>query len=98
MLVASGEYATLSVLLPFASEPAGTLMEAAPDASATAEEVYAPLVRVTVPVAAGAPVPPLTVTATVTDWLGVIWAADGVAVTVGVIFATVTLAVPLAEL
>ena len=80
----------VSVSLPAASDPAGTLIVALPLTSAVAAEVYVPLVNVTVPVAVGAPFPPLTLTVTDNVWTVVTLVGVGVTVTVGATVVTVT--------
>ena len=66
-------------------------MVAEPALRAEANDEYPPLVIKTVPVAIGIPLPPLTATVTVIPWVVFRLVEDGVAVTVGVTFATVTL-------
>jgi hypothetical protein len=77
------------------------LMEAPPLVSVVAGEVWPPPDSVTVPVGDGLPAPPLTATVTVNACAVVMLDADGVTVTVGVIFAglvTATVADPVALL
>ena len=85
--------------MPVASDPAGMLMVALPFVSAEAgAELYVPLVRITEPVGVALAPPPATVTVTESACRVVTLADEGVAVTVGVIFAgtvTATIAVPL---
>jgi hypothetical protein len=76
--IASPEYAAVSVSLPVASEPAGIDVVAVPAASETAEEVYEPLVNVTVPVGMGCPLAPATEVVTVAAALDRMLDADGV--------------------
>jgi hypothetical protein len=90
-LAASGVYSAVSVSEPTASEPAGMFMVAVPPLSVAAPELYPPPVMVTLPVAAGVPVPPLTPTVTESAWGVVMLDNEGVTVTVGVVLDTVTL-------
>ena len=82
--------------VPSASDPAGIVIVAVPVLSVAAAELYPPRVTVTVPVGAGVP---LTMTVTVSACVVVMLDEDGVTVTEGVDFVTVTLAdVPVALL
>jgi hypothetical protein len=67
---------------------------APPLVSIVAADVYPPPVSVTEPVAVGAPIPPFTATVTVVPCTVVMLDGDGVTVTVGVTFVTVTEFVP----
>jgi hypothetical protein len=86
VLELSGMYVTISVSLPNASEPAGIVIVALPAFKVTAVEVKLPLVSVTAPVGAGLP---LTVVMIPSACAVVMLDKDGVAVTVGVVFAEV---------
>jgi hypothetical protein len=60
-------YVALNVSLPTASDAVGIVIVAEPPSSVVAAEVKFPPVSVTVPVGAGLPVPPLTVTVSESD-------------------------------
>ena len=81
----SGVYAAVSVSVPAASDPAGTLIAALPPLKATLPDEYPPPLNNTVPVATGLPLPPLIVTVAVSTCAVVITEGDGVTVTPGVI-------------
>ena len=80
--------------MPAANVPAGTVIFAVPLESAVAAELYVPLLKTTVPVAAGAPDPPLRLTTTGNAWPTTMLCDAGVTLTVGVARLTVTGAVP----
>ena len=63
---------------------------ALPLARVVAAEVYPPPVNVTVPFGVGLPVPPFTVIVTINACAVVMLDVDGVTVTAGVVFETVT--------
>jgi hypothetical protein len=63
------------------------LIVALPLLRVAAADVYVPLVSVNDPVGVGLPVPPLTATVTLSACAVVMLEADGVTVTVGVVFA-----------
>lgn len=91
----------VSESFPTASDPAGMLMVALPLVRAVAAEVYVPLVSVTKPAGMDLPVPPLTLICTERACDGEMLDADGVTVTVGVVFAgevTITVFAPVAVL
>ena len=73
----------VSVAEPVASEPAGIVMDAEPELSAVAAEVYAPLERTTEPVAV--PFDPETPMVTESDCAAEMLLDAGVTVTVGVV-------------
>jgi hypothetical protein len=85
---------TARVSVPVVNDPAVTLIEALPLLKIVAAEVKLPLVSVTVPAGVGLPVPPFTVTVTVSVCAVVMLVEEGVTVTVGVIFDTVTVFEP----
>ena len=68
-----------------ARELAGTVSIALPLVSVIAAEVYAPLLRITLPVGVGLPLPPATATVTMSVCAVVMLVDAGVTVTVGVI-------------
>jgi hypothetical protein len=78
----SGVYLAVNVSEPVASDPAGIAMDAEPELSAVAVEVYVPLERTTEPVGV-APVP-ATATVTLRLCAVVMLLEAGVTVTVGV--------------
>jgi hypothetical protein len=80
----------VSVSVPVASEPAGMLIVALPLVKVVDDEVYPPPLNVTDPVGVGFPLPPLTTTVTVRACVDMMLEADGVTVTVGLVFAWVT--------
>jgi hypothetical protein len=73
---------------------AGIVIPALPLTSGMAEELYAPLVNTTLPVADGAPDPPLTFTVTGNAWPATIFCEAAVTFTVGVDRLTVMEALP----
>lgn len=100
-LVVSGTKLAVSVSVPVASAPAAMLIVVLPLLSFAGVEVKPPPERVTEPVGAGLPLPPFTATVTVSGCAVVIFDADGVSETVGVIFAgavTEIVAVPVEAL
>jgi hypothetical protein len=94
-LSASGVYETVIVSVPTLRDRDGMIIVALPLLSATADELYVPAARITVPVGVLLPVPP--VTRTITGRLSVTATVDeaGITVRMGVIFVTtVMFAVP----
>ena len=89
--VESGAYVAVSVSEPTARDPARIVIVAEPAVRGVADELYPPPVSVTVPVAAGLPVPVFTATVTLNDWVTEMLEAAGVTETAGVALLTVTL-------
>ena len=83
-------YAAVRVSLPGARDPAGMLNIALPLESVVPTEVYPPPDNTTDPVGVGFPLPPLSETVTVIGWAVVMLDDEGVTVTTGVVFETVT--------
>jgi hypothetical protein len=66
------------------------MIDALPPERVAVHVELVPLFSTTLPVGVGAPLPPLTVTVTCSDWVVVMLDDDGVTVTVGVWVAGVT--------
>ena len=74
----------MSVSVPVASEPAGTVIVALPPLRVVEADVYPPPLKMTEPVGVGLLLPPLTPTVTVVDCVVEKLAGNGETVTVGV--------------